>query len=171
MLDGAATEPQLLELYPRPAPQNTCIAQAKQPEAAIENSLALSLTAHSGYEAVVKLLVGPDKVYINSKDDYVRKPPLLWAAENGYEAVIRPLLNTGKANANSNDDTYGQTALLRAAERGHEAAVMLLLDGKADVNTKDDQYSRTPLSWGCCRHRPQSQSQCWTLTYCPYLLE
>ena len=50
----------------------------------------LLYAAQNGHEAVVKILVEPDDIEVNIKDDHGRSP-LSYAARNGHEAVVKIL--------------------------------------------------------------------------------
>ena len=103
----------------------------------------LSLAARSGYEAIVRLLIGREDVEINSKDNSGRTP-LLYAAQSGHEAVVRLLIGREDVEINLKDN-LGRTPLSYAARSGHEAVVRLLI-GREDVeiNSKDN-FEQTPL--------------------------
>ncbi|KAK5651448.1 hypothetical protein OQA88_12455 [Cercophora sp. LCS_1] len=102
----------------------------------------LTLSAKSGHESVVELLLDRDATADAGGGD--GKTPLHWAAEGGHEATVKLLLNQN-ANVNAGDKDE-QTPLHWAAEGGHEAVVKLLLDRDANVNA-GDKYRLTPLHW------------------------
>ena len=103
----------------------------------------LTLAIESGYEAIVKLLLGTGEVDVNSRDNH-GLTPLALAVYFRSEAIVRLLLGTGEVDVNSRDD-HGLTPLALAVRLGYEAIVRLVLEtGETDVNSTD-RDGRTPL--------------------------
>jgi len=132
---------------------------------------ALSWAAKHGHEGVVRLFLGPQfanprsigrlwgaqlvvgqlfsKRYVNpdSRDWWVLRTPLSWAAGNGHERIVKLLLTRNDANPDRSC-RLGRTPLSWAAENGYEGVEKLLLERKeVNPDTRDRWWSRTPLSW------------------------
>ncbi|KAF4631226.1 hypothetical protein G7Y89_g6898 [Cudoniella acicularis] len=95
-----------------------------------------------GEEEMVILLLGTDRVDINSKGRE-NETSLSLAAKNGHEAIVRLLLEKG-AKLDSKD-SKGQTPLASAVKNGREAIFQLLLEkganlkAKAELDSKDNR--------------------------------
>jgi len=100
----------------------------------------LHLSARSGHEAVVELLL--DRGATIDVKDGEERTPLHWAANSGHKAVVELLLDWGATI--DMKDSWEWTPLYWAAKRGHEAVVKLLLDRGATINAKDGD-ELTPL--------------------------
>ena len=102
--------------------------------------------AENGYEDVVRLLLAPGGVDVDSKDNELNQTPLWRAINNGNVAVVKLLLETGEVDVNLKDIEFNQTPLSWAARIGDEAVVKLLLEtDKVEINSKDS-IGQTPLS-------------------------
>ncbi|KAF3399925.1 Protein TANC1 [Penicillium rolfsii] len=100
--------------------------------------------ALNGNKAVMKFLLGTERVDLNNKDDTGRTP-FSWAVTSGQMDLVQLLLENGKVDVDSKDDD-GRTLLSWAACYGQKYIVQLLLDiEKADVDPNDDR-KQTPLS-------------------------
>jgi len=103
----------------------------------------LMWAAESGYEEMVKLLLGRKDVNPDSRNNDGRTP--LWcAACSGHERIVKLFLSRREVNPDSTDN-YGQTPLWRAAVGGHEGIAKLLLDRKEVNPDSRDDYGQTPL--------------------------
>ena len=115
-----------------------------------ESQTLLFWASRTGHKAVIQLLIAPDKVDIDVKDQFGRTP-LSWAVESGDEAIVQQLLGRGaEIEAKDND---GRSPLSRVAGNGYETAenkhpavVQLLLDWGAEIEAKDND-GQTLLLW------------------------
>ncbi|KAI9668010.1 MAG: hypothetical protein M1821_000830 [Bathelium mastoideum] len=101
--------------------------------------------AMEGHKAIVRLLLGTNRVDVNAKDNDGRTP-LLWAAKKGHEAVVGLLLRANKVDVDVKDND-GLTPVIWAAENRHHAITNQLLDtGKAKPHFVDYIDGR-PTRW------------------------
>ncbi|KAH7120600.1 ankyrin repeat-containing domain protein [Dactylonectria macrodidyma] len=92
----------------------------------IEGRTILLLTATSGLDTAVKLLLTHDDVDIDLRDKF-GSTPLSLAARKGHTKVARLLLETGRVELDSRDN-FGRTPLSWAKRHGHTDMVRLLID-------------------------------------------
>jgi len=102
----------------------------------------LAVAAACGKEAILKLMMAIDGIYLDFKDIH-GKTTLMYAAENGHEAIVKLLLAIKDVD-HSAKDKNGQTPLFWAAENKHESIVNLLLERILDANPEINS-GQTPL--------------------------
>lgn len=107
-----------------------------------DGNTPLHVAARTGFEGVVKLLLGVPAISINAKG-YCGLTPLHYAALNGHEAITRLLVTHG-AEVDSRSD-WSWVPLHCAAASGNRAVAKTLIEEGAGVNEHDSKVSWTPL--------------------------
>jgi ankyrin repeat protein len=109
----------------------------------IHGRTPLSYAAEKGRETTVKLLLGTNKVNVNSKSD-TQTTPLMYAIENGHTGVVKLLLASDEI-AMYCQSVDLKTPLISAINNGRAEVVELLLASKEiDINYRTADL-RTPL--------------------------
>ncbi|KAH8727742.1 ankyrin repeat-containing domain protein [Phaeosphaeriaceae sp. PMI808] len=105
--------------------------------------LALHVAVILEFPALVKHLIGHDRMDEIHRVDSLGFQPLYYACESGNRGIMDELLQNG-AEINHNDESSQPTALLAASSNGHKEIVQILLDGNANLDSCSDDYG-TPL--------------------------
>ena len=105
---------------------------------------ALLNAVFQGDNDAVKTLLAK-RAFVNAKDEYSGRTPLIMATVNGHIEIVKALLGKG-ADVNV-QDIEGWTALMYAREYGHAEILQLLKQAGAEDRGLHTGTGRGPASW------------------------